>query len=370
MENLTTTLAGGTLVPALSKLTVNRETATQVALNLSEALHLGDALILTVTAFGLMAVARRLMDKDEVAVHLLEHVSQAAKLGLVVYAIDCLVVILRTLGVPRLEAVSPVIAKVVFVVWVALRCSAVKRFFLMRLVASKQLGIFQILDKLSDGAIFVMASMFLLDLLDVELGAGLSSVFAFGSAGTLMVGLASKDIASMLVSGMTLTTSNRVNEGDDVNFGDGTSGVLQKLGWMQSTIRRYDEYIEVIPNSILGNQRVQNVSRVSKCRVQQFLRFRYQDGPRLAELLPQILEEIKESCPEIITDGSRPYRAVWSSFREDHLEVLIDVHFHLPPSGVKYANNRMKVNEAIYRAVQKSHCEFVTSFSPQALKHD
>jgi small-conductance mechanosensitive channel len=176
------------------------------------------------------------------------------------------------------------------------------------------------IDHLVDGTIYICTGLFLLDILNVEMGAGFTSIFAFGSAGTIVMGLATKDIAAMFVSGMTLTTSNRISEGDDVNFGDGTNGTIQHIGWMQTTILNYDDMIEIVPNSELGNQRVKNVSRVKMCQVKQSLRFRFEDAEKFDKLLPSILDEIKTACPKAITDGSRPFRAVWTGYREDYLE--------------------------------------------------
>jgi len=78
------------------------------------------------------------------------------------------------------------------------------------------------------------------------MGMGISSVFAVGSMGTLVVGLATQDTAKMLVSGLALSLSGRMNEGDKVQLEDGTSGFVDKLGWMQTTIRGYDELIQVV----------------------------------------------------------------------------------------------------------------------------
>lgn len=65
-----------------------------------------------------------------------------------------------------------------------------------------------------------------------------------------------------------------------------------------------------VPNSILGMQRVKNISRTNQCRVQQTLRFHYEDALKLPKILDDIIDEIKVSCPELISDGSRTLRAV------------------------------------------------------------
>jgi hypothetical protein len=46
----------------------------------------------------------------------------------------------------------------------------------------------------------------------------------------------------MFVLGLTLQTTDRYA----VIFGDWTSGIVQKIGWMQTIIHNFDEKIEVV----------------------------------------------------------------------------------------------------------------------------
>lgn len=128
----------------------------------------------------------------------------------------------------------------------------------------------------------------------------------------------------------------------------------------------YDELVEIIPNSHLGMQRVKNLSRIKQCRVRQFLRFKYNDAEKLVDkVLPAILEAIKEECPTLISDGSATFRAIWQDFREDHLRVLVEAHFKLPPMGQAYQENMQAMNLAIWRAVKRNGIDFVTVFYPK-----
>lgn len=239
--------------------------------------------------------------------HVADHVSQASRLAILVYLVDCLAVLLSGLGFssPALHHpntnLSTCFAKILYIAWAAQRMSVFKRYLLGRVIHKQQrlrmqqqqqqqqngmgtngsthtmihgtsngstnglkkpgvgalrrssttgdlktLGQAAIIDRLVDGLIWVVTGLFLLDILNVEMGVGVSSIFAFGSAGTLVMGLASKDVASMFVSGLTLTTTDHVREGDHVKFGDGTSGQILRIGWMHTTIRGYDELVEVV----------------------------------------------------------------------------------------------------------------------------
>ena len=291
-----------------------------------------------------------------------KHIQQLVQLATLVYIGDIIVIALVAIGFDfdRLSVYSLGFARILYVGWIVQRLSVLKKHFLDSAAEASphKLGQIGLVDKLVDGALYICTGFILLDILDVQMGVGLSSVFAFGSAGTLIIGLASKDLADMFINGVAMTTADRVREGDWVTFGDGTSGQIVKIGWMQTTIRHSDELVEVIPNSRLGMQRVTNLSRVDRCQVKVNLRFKLSDGKKMEKLTNDIIEEIKKSCPALIADGSRPLRCVWTDIKEYYLNIMVDTHFTLPSMGAPYWNNRMEVMKVIYRVVEKNGVQF------------
>jgi small-conductance mechanosensitive channel len=283
------------------------------------------------------------------------------------------------------------LAKILYIGWAAQRFSTFKRYGLNKIFLKKKnqtsdgnnqqsspdiddgeeqedkTGRVTAIDRLIDGGIIACTFFITLDVLNMDLGmSGITSLFAFSSAGTLVIGLASQNLATMFVNGLLLTTSDRIQEGDYIEFKD-TCGQITKIGWFQTTLRHYDEKIEVIPNSELGMQRVTNLSRVRKCRVKQTLRFPYTAVDKLDDVLPAILEEIKEACPKVITDGTAPLRAVWTDYKEDHISIMVEARFNLPCKGDPYWNNRHECLKAIYRACKKHDVELVIGLYPNGI---
>mmetsp|Transcript_32756 Transcript_32756/g.49369 ORF Transcript_32756/g.49369 Transcript_32756/m.49369 type:complete len:452 (+) Transcript_32756:44-1399(+) len=378
-------LAGGTILENLENLAMNNHELKSIGIALKNAVSVFDILFLFLLSFLLIPVARFLVfpifglivswtwDRSWLR-FITTTVAQAARLGLVVYAVDCLVIVL-SIGMDfdpeRLRALALGFTKILYISWAAYRLTVIKNNVFSGAInkAPQRLGRLYMVNKMIDMVIYTLTGLMLLDVLNVEMGAsGLTSIFALGSLSTLMVGLATKDLAEMFVSGLTMSTSDRFNVGDAVEFGDSTAGVVEDIGWMQTKIRKYDETVVVIPNGQLGMQRVHNLSRIKKCRVRQELRFRYEDAANLPNLLPDILEEIRYVCPEAILDGSRPWRAVWTGYEDYYLPVTVDVHFDLPPIGSKYLENRQRVVEAIYRAVQKHKMKFASPLAFETVK--
>jgi small-conductance mechanosensitive channel len=361
----------------------------------------------------------------------LVHVSQLARISLVIYVIDCVVVIWETLGVvvwdqhqhinsddsaadvdgllmssPSLHVWSAGLAKILYIGWTAQRFSAFKRYGLNKIFLRRRKvddrtssnassthgsdgsnggketdtiideieeedksGRVLAIDRLVDGGIIACTFFITLDVLNVDLGmSGVTSIFAFSSAGTLVVGLASQHLATMFVNGLLLTTSDRIKEGDFIQFKN-TCGQIMKIGWFQTTLRHFDELIEVIPNSELGMLSVTNLSRAKRCRVRQTLRFPYDAVDKLDVVLPDILEEIKASCPKVISDGTAALRAVWTDYKEDHIRIMVEAHFNLPPLGSVYWNNRHVCLQAIHRACKKHDIQLVVGLYPNGINN-
>lgn len=127
---------------------------------------------------------------------------------------------------------------------------------------------------------------------------------------------------------------------------------------MSCLYKGYDEIIVKVPNSEIAHQRTCNISRMPRCQVTQTLRFNYEDLNELPDVLASIKDEIIEACPALITDGSRPFRAHWREYQDDHLQVVVDCHFNIPPTGNVYWDNRQAVLEAIARGAAKHNVQF------------
>ena len=123
-------------------------------------------------------------------------------------------------------------------------------------------------------------------------------------------------------------------------------------------IQNSDDVVVGVTNSQLTGQRVYNLSRTPQSQVKQTLRIRYEDASKIPLLLETIKEEIRTDCAKLIPGR---LRAHWSNFEDDHLQVVVDAHFSIKPTGGEYHDNRQKVLQAIYRAVKKTGVSFEKS---------
>ena len=255
-----------------------------------------------------------------------------------------------------------------YATWITFRVRIYKRGFFRALVNNAapksgrsrrgKEGIVEIFDKISDFFTFLILAFIWSDILKVKRGNGLSSIFALSGAGTFAITLASQDLVKRMLNGLALSASDAFNVGDSILLGDGTTGIVTYMGWLNTEIRGFDEVITKIPNTQLSDIRISNRSRMIYSQVKQRLRFEYEAIDLIPELCEEIREEIARSCPKVITDGSRTFRVKWTDYQSDHVEVVVDCRLRNGPSGEKYYEARQGILEAIARAVKKRGIKF------------
>uniref|UniRef100_A0A7S0AWN5 Mechanosensitive ion channel MscS domain-containing protein n=1 Tax=Minutocellus polymorphus TaxID=265543 RepID=A0A7S0AWN5_9STRA len=390
----------GKVRPALRKLAITKEKLAMVTKAISDTTQLDDLAFLGVMGWALVPAVEffyELGDDDDdveedttsdsdsardanaatnghdatdkkkpflksIAYHIADHFSQFCRIGVGVYAVDVFEILLASLGFnfKNLDQLSEVFAKVAYSVWAAERIKIFKRYLISKAVHRpvNDLGRAGIADHILDAALYGLTAFFLLDWLDVSLGLGIKSMLTFGSAGTLVVSLASKDLAGQLINGLGLAASDKLYEGERIRLDSGVVGVVEKMGWMETTIRLDDEHFLAMGNTELSNKRIINLSRTKQSTVTLTLRFNYNDIDELPKVLDNIKASIRAACPKLIDDGSRPFRVVWSDYGSNHLEVQIEAHFNIPPISPAYHANRENMLHSINGAVKESGIAF------------
>lgn len=371
-------MIAGRIFPILSKLVINEKKAKKIAAAVSSEAHFGEIFFMAALGMGTVKAARFLYDRflsvrfserfkgpfDKSRIFLgSKYMARAFQFGSAVYAVDVIDVVLSSLGFRYFQKnkVSEIFARVAYLTWMALVAKDVKtnllKASLKRSRHRNKDGKLEIYDRMVNAVLFLATFVAVLDALKLNMNLALSSLLSLGGVGTLIISFASKDLAEQLVGGIAVSTQDRFYAGDEIKLGDGTAGIVSRIGWTHTDIRLYDETIVSIPNSSIFNQRVINLTRGRRCQVKQFLWFTYDDIDKMGTVCGAIKEEIKASCPGLITSG-RPFRAHWRDYADDHLELVVDCHFESPPVGDIYWDNRQVVLEAIARAAKKCDVEF------------
>lgn len=69
-------------------------------------------------------------------------------------------------------------------------------------------------------------------------------------------------------------------------------------------------------------------------------------------------KRLKDECPALISDGSRPFRVNWRGFQTDHLLVVVDSHHDIKPIGNKFFENQEAVLDIIVTVAEECDVTF------------
>lgn len=139
---------------------------------------------------------------------------------------------------------------------------------------------------------------------------------------------------------------------------DGTTGTVQKLGWLNTHLRQSDELVVRIPNTQISGKRVANISRSRLSSVKQALAISYEDVDKLPGLMDDIKTEIRQSCRTLVDDGSRGFTVFFSDYKDKSVTVSVSAYFRTRPFSEEYQLLKQDVLMAIRRATKKNNVNF------------
>lgn len=84
--------------------------------------------------------------------------------------------------------------------------------------------------------------------------------------GGLAISLAAKDTLSNIIAGIEILSDDIFEAGDTIQVGE-VEGDVENIGMRSCRIRAYDHTLIYMPNSLLANEAVVNISRMGKRRI-------------------------------------------------------------------------------------------------------
>ena len=109
---------------------------------------------------------------------------------------------------------------------------------------------------------------------------------------SLVIGLALQEPLGNLFNGIALLMAKPFQKGDWIQMGEETGKVVE-FNWRSvKIVNRFHELI-IIPNNVLGKEKIKNLSRPSKVHAELVtIGFSYQDNPsKVKEVLLQVAKE-------------------------------------------------------------------------------
>ena len=121
------------------------------------------------------------------------------------------------------------------------------------------------------------------------LGFSISGVLAFGGIGGIAVGFAAKDLLANFFGGLMIHLDRPFAVGDWIRSPDREiEGTVERIGWRQTLIRKFDTRPLYVPNSIFANIAVENPSRMNNRRIHETIGIRYEDAGAMAAIVAEV----------------------------------------------------------------------------------
>tara|TARA_Y200000002_G_scaffold198403_1_gene163808 strand:- start:648 stop:1733 length:1086 start_codon:yes stop_codon:yes gene_type:complete len=135
--------------------------------------------------------------------------------------------------------------------------------------------------------IFILGSAAVLELWGIKIGPIIAGLGLFGVA----VALGAQDLFKNLISGILVLVEKRFKMGDWILVEGIIEGIVEKIGFRSTTIRKFDKSLAIIPNFQFAENAVINVSQTTNWIVSWIINLQYDTT---VDQLKKIRNEIED----------------------------------------------------------------------------
>ncbi len=171
-------------------------------------------------------------------------------------------------------------------------------------------------------AMIVLASFMVLRIW----GFDITGLIAGLGIGGLALSLAAQDTFSNLLGGLTIMTDRSFAIGDFISTPD-VEGVVEAIHFRSTKVRTLTQFLVTVPNKLLSNNTVTNLSRIEKRRVRFTV---YLEHGTRADQVRRLMEALKErlKAREAVIDDT--VLVSLQGLTANALEVLVQCYIQLP----------------------------------------
>jgi MscS family membrane protein len=153
------------------------------------------------------------------------------------------------------------------------------------------------------------------------LGFDIAGLMAVGGIGGLAIGLAAKDMLANFFGGVTVFIDRPFGIGDWILLKDkGIEGVVEEIGWRQTTIRKFDKRPVYVPNAVFTTASVENPSRMTNRRINETIGLRYKDISQM-DAITVAVRDMLVNHPEI--DEQQTLMVHLNAFNQSSVDFFI-----------------------------------------------
>ena len=140
--------------------------------------------------------------------------------------------------------------------------------------------------------IFILGAAAVLELWGIKIGPIIAGLGLFGVA----VALGAQDLFKNLISGILVLVEKRFKMGDWILVEGIIEGIVERIGFRSTTIRKFDKSLAIIPNFQFAENAVVNISETSNWLISWIITLQYDTTvDQLKTIRNQIEEHINKS---------------------------------------------------------------------------
>ena len=134
--------------------------------------------------------------------------------------------------------------------------------------------------------IFILGAAAVLELWGIKIGPIIAGLGLFGVA----VALGAQDLFKNLISGILVLVEKRFKIGDWISVDGIIEGIVEKIGFRSTTIRKFDKSLAIIPNFQFAENAVINVSETSNWLISWIITLQYDTTVKQLKMIRDEIE--------------------------------------------------------------------------------
>ncbi len=185
--------------------------------------------------------------------------------------------------------------------------------------------------------------------------------------GGLAFALAAKDMLANFFGSITIFADRPFTMGDRVKIG-AYDGVVEEVGFRTTRLRLLNGHVVVLPNGMVANQGLENISKRPFIRRSLEVAVTYDTSPeklqQAIEIIRQILADRKANFP-----ADKPGWAHFTEFNADNLGIAV-MYWFAPPDWAAYLDFNHEFNTELLRRFNAEGIEFAFPTRTLYMKSD
>ena len=142
--------------------------------------------------------------------------------------------------------------------------------------------------------IFILGAAAVLELWGIKIGPIIAGLGLFGVA----VALGAQDLFKNLISGILVLVEKRFRMGDWIRVDGIIEGVVEKIGFRSTVIRKFDKSLAIIPNFQFAENAVINVSQTTNWLISWIITLQYNTTVDQLKTIRNQIEEHINKCED------------------------------------------------------------------------